>query len=63
MTKKKSEISTVRFSSPHTHAGTQYQKGDEIEADPGLVARLKKIGVIDGAHVSPLATQSKGDKE
>jgi len=47
MTKKKSETSTVRFIGPHTHAGTRYEKGDEIVADPGLVARLKRFGVID----------------
>lgn len=63
MTKKKSGISTVRFTSPHTHAGRQYEKGDELEADPGLIARLKRFGVIDGAQVSPLTTESKGEKE
>ena len=38
---------TVKFIGPHTHAGRQYEKGDELEADPGLVARLKRFGVID----------------
>jgi len=47
MTRKNSKTSTIRFISSHTHAGTQYVKGDELEADPGLVARLKRFGVID----------------
>lgn len=46
MTRKKSKTSTVRFVGPHIHAGTQYEKGDELEADPGLAARLKRFGVI-----------------
>lgn len=47
MIRKAEGKTTVRFIGPHTHAGKQYQKGDEIEADPGLVARLKRFGVID----------------